>query len=78
MNVLYIVEKPIAELKSKAEKKAKIYYESCLDVNDTIEELGAKPMIKLLKEVGGWNVTETGFNVTKWNLQTSLQILQNK
>lgn len=66
------------ELKSKAEKKAKIYYESCLDVNDTIEELGAKPMQKLLREVGGWNVTASGFNVTKWNLQTSLQVLQNK
>lgn len=69
---------PIGEMKSKAEQKAKIYYESCLDVNETIEELGAKPMVKLLKDIGGWNVTNTGFNATSWSLQNSLQILQNK
>lgn len=64
--------------KSKAEQKAKMYYESCLDVNDTIEELGAKPMLLLLRELDGWNVTDSGFNVTKFSLQKTLQKVQNK
>ncbi|GLV38283.1 Neprilysin 3 [Carabus blaptoides fortunei] len=76
--IKHVLEKPIDELKSKAEQKAKIYYESCLDVNETIEALGAAPMLKLLKDVGGWNVSDSGFNITNWSLQNTLQILQNK
>lgn len=63
---------------SEAEKKAKIYYESCLDKNDDIEKLGAKPMVDLLWKIGGWNVTHSGFNIAKWNLANSLKILQNR
>ena len=36
---------------SEAEQKAKLYYQSCMDVNDTIEDLGAKPMHDLMKKV---------------------------
>lgn len=71
-------EQPMNHLKSKAEQKAKLYYESCLDTNDTIEQLGAKPMLDLLKEIGGWNVTNSNFNIATWKLQTVLQIVQNK
>jgi len=70
------LEKPFDDLKSKAEKKAKLYYMSCMDVNETIEELGAKPMLDLLKEVGGWNISGE-FNISTWNLQRTLHILQN-
>lgn len=55
-----------------------MYYESCLDVNDTVEDLGAKPMIDLLRKIGGWNVTESGFNLTQWSLQTIVQTVQNR
>nr|XP_014279943.2 endothelin-converting enzyme homolog [Halyomorpha halys] len=71
------LEKPFNELKSKSEKKAKLYYMSCMDANETIEALGARPMLDLLKEVGGWSIAGP-FNIENWNLQQSLQILQNK
>ncbi|XP_036335141.1 neprilysin-3 isoform X3 [Rhagoletis pomonella] len=73
-----ILEKPLKEYKSEAEKKAKIYYESCLDKEEEMEKLGAKPMVDLLWKIGGWNVTKSGFNIEKWNLAHTLKILQNK
>lgn len=65
-------------LKSKAEQKAKMYYESCLDTNDTIETLGAKPMLELIQKVGGWAVTSRAFNIEQWTLQNITQTIQNK
>ncbi|XP_048513840.1 endothelin-converting enzyme homolog isoform X3 [Athalia rosae] len=72
-----VLEKPSIEFKSKAERKAKLYYMSCMDANETIEALGAKPMISLLQTVGGWSISGD-FNVTTWSLQNSMHILQNK
>lgn len=63
-------------MKSKAEKKAKYYFLSCMDANDTIETLGAKPMLDLLDTIGGWNVSGK-FNISEWSLQNSMHILQN-
>lgn len=65
-------------MKSKAEKKAKLYYLSCMDPNDTVEALGAKPMLDLLREVGGWNITGNYFNISTWSLQNTLHTLQNR
>ncbi|XP_021915643.1 endothelin-converting enzyme homolog isoform X4 [Zootermopsis nevadensis] len=76
-----VLEKPFVELKSKAEEKAKMYYLSCMDSNETIEALGAKPMLNLLRKVGGWNISAVGgkpFNVSAWNLQNTIQVLQNR
>lgn len=76
-----VIDRPLDSFKSKAEKKAKMYYESCLDENETIEKLGAKPMLKLLRDIGGWNVTSNAanpFNVSAWSLETALKTLQNK
>lgn len=64
-------------MKSKAEVKAKLYYTSCLDTNETIEALGAKPMLQLLKDAGGWNISGV-FNASAWNLQRTLHTLQNR
>lgn len=69
-------EKPFSEMKSKAEKKAKYYYQSCMDANETIETLGAKPMLELLENIGGWNISGK-FNVSTWSLQNSMHVLQN-
>ncbi|XP_011139623.1 endothelin-converting enzyme homolog isoform X2 [Harpegnathos saltator] len=74
--VKYVLERPLSEMKSKAEKKAKYYYMSCMDMNETIEALGAKPMLELLENIGGWNVSGK-FNVSVWSLQNSMHILQN-
>lgn len=74
-NCFLYTEKPMDEMKSKAEMKAKMYYISCMDEDETIESLGAKPMLQLLNKIGGWNVTNSGFNVSTWNLQKTLHTL---
>uniref|UniRef100_A0A1B6E866 Endothelin-converting enzyme 1 n=1 Tax=Clastoptera arizonana TaxID=38151 RepID=A0A1B6E866_9HEMI len=73
-----VLQKPITDMKSKAEQKAKLYYQSCMDPNETVETLGPEPMLKLLDEVGGWSISGRNFNVKSWNLQNTLHILQNK
>lgn len=73
-----VLELPITEIKSKAEQKAQLYYQSCLDDDETMEILGSKPMTVLIKEIGGWNITDSNFNIENWSLQKTLQTLQNK
>lgn len=77
-NVVYFVAKDESDIKSKAEKKAKIYYESCMDPDDVIEKFGAEPMNTLLSKIGGWSITHSNFNLTKFNLQKILQEVQNR
>ncbi|XP_037955581.1 neprilysin-3 [Teleopsis dalmanni] len=72
------LEKPLKYFKSDAERKAKVYYESCLDKDEHMEKLGAKPLTDLLWKIGGWNVTESGFNITNWNLANVLKVLHNR
>lgn len=55
-----------------------MYYESCLDVNDTVEELGATPMLNLIRKLGGWSITDSGFQIANWSIQNVLQSVQNK
>ncbi|XP_017767260.1 PREDICTED: endothelin-converting enzyme 1 isoform X2 [Eufriesea mexicana] len=71
-----VLEKPFNEMRSKAEKKAKYYFLSCMDANNTIETLGAKPMLDLLDTIGGWNISGK-FNLSTWSLQNSMHTLQN-
>lgn len=76
-----VLERPETFFKSKAEKKAKLYYESCLDEDEKIEKLGAKPMLDLIQKIGGWNVTSNStnkFHVGNWSLESTLKILQNR
>lgn len=61
---------------SEAEKKAKLYYLSCLDTNETIEALGAKPLVDLISKIGGWSISGK-FIVKKWTLQKSMHVTQN-
>ena len=42
---------------STAETKARKYYMACMDTNKTIEKLGAKPLLDLLKGIGGWKIS---------------------
>ena len=58
-----------------------MYYLSCMDANETIESLGAQPMLNLLKKIGGWNISTSAgksFNVSAWNLQSIIITLQNR
>ena len=36
---------------SEAEHKARVYFESCMDENDTIQDLGSGPMHQLMERV---------------------------
>lgn len=47
-------EKPLNKSSSAAEFKAQKYYESCMDVNKTIEKLGAQPAKEFLSGIGSW------------------------
>lgn len=43
-----------------------------------MEKLGAEPLLDLLRKIGGWNASESGFNVTTWSLDRTLKTLQNQ
>lgn len=72
-----VIEQPLNESTSEAEKKAQIYYFSCLDRNGTIDKLGAEPITDLIAKVGGWSVSGE-FDIKQWNFQTMLQTLHNE
>ena len=52
----YHLEKPLNESATESERKAKIYYQSCMDPNKTIEKIGADPLLELLQDMGGWSI----------------------
>lgn len=70
-----VLESPLNESLSGAERKAKIYYASCLDVNHTVEKLGAAPLLTLMREFGGWAVSTSAgvWNEREWNFQRTLE-----
>lgn len=72
-----VLERNYTEFKSTAEKKAKMYFESCMDVDEIMENRGSKPMLELLTKIGGWNVTTKNFSIKNWTLQSILQKLHN-
>jgi len=50
-------ETALNESQSEAEAKAKIYYTSCLDTNQTIAKLGAQPLLDVLhRQFSAWTV----------------------
>jgi len=64
-------ETPLNESLSEAEVKAKKFYTSCLDVNGTIESLGAQPLLDLVhKEFSGWSPS---WDVGAWDFQDTLE-----
>ena len=62
----------------EGEAKAKKFYRSCLDRNETQEKLGSQPLIELLHKIGGWTLTKSDFVLSKWSFQTQLQMLHNE
>lgn len=72
-----VLEKPLSSNASKAEIKAQVYYNSCMDANDTMEKLGAKPLTDLIYKVGGWNISGNT-SIENWHFERMLQTLQNE
>jgi predicted metalloendopeptidase len=65
---------------TSAERKAAMYYSSCVDVNQTLNELGSRPLLELLWDsFGGWTLAaeRSGkpavFNETAWDFQRTLE-----
>lgn len=54
-----------------------MYFTACMDLNNTIEKLDAKPLVKLIKKIGGWNISGT-WDVNEWNIQKTLEIVNNQ
>uniref|UniRef100_A0A8C2SBK8 Endothelin-converting enzyme 1 n=1 Tax=Capra hircus TaxID=9925 RepID=A0A8C2SBK8_CAPHI len=68
--IKHLLENSTASV-SEAERKAQVYYRACM--NETrIEELKAKPLIELIKKLGGWNITGPW---DKDNFQDTLQVV---
>ena len=66
-------ELPLNESLSEAETKAKKYYISCLDVNQTIQSLGARPLLDLLHDSFiGWSVN-WDLKADVWDFQDTLE-----
>ncbi|KAL5014273.1 hypothetical protein ScPMuIL_008543, partial [Solemya velum] len=70
-----VIEQPLNATASKAEKKSKLYYESCMDKNKTIEKLGAAPLYQILKNIGCYNFSSKcgGWNPKEWNFQHTVE-----
>ena len=51
--------------------KALAYYDSCMDV-DEIERLKGKPLKKLIKEYGSWNITDENWEEKDWDFVSNL------
>ncbi|XP_014666380.1 PREDICTED: endothelin-converting enzyme 1-like [Priapulus caudatus] len=71
-----VLEQPLPANASVSALKAQKYYKSCLDKNDTMELLGAQPLLDLIAKVGGWNITGE-FDLETWNFQSTLQKLND-
>ncbi|CAG2246767.1 unnamed protein product [Mytilus edulis] len=56
---------------SETVQKMKTYYKMCLDTSK-INELGSEPLTQFIKMIGGWTVTDTGFDESKWKLEDVL------
>merc|ERR1719219_466753 len=58
--------------------KARQYYDSCLDTNGTLEQLGGRPLLQLLQHFY-WNITDFdgGAQMESWRLQNVTERLQH-
>ncbi|CAG5037602.1 unnamed protein product [Parnassius apollo] len=78
LTIRYALEKVNISEASGAEAKARIYYDACIDTNETIEKLGEKPLIGIIKKLGGWHILpNTLSKQQKWDMQRLIQDVQN-
>ena len=72
-------EQPLNNTATLAEQKAQWYYQSCLDVNKSREDLGAQPMLELISTLGGWSVSNSSgyFDLEKFDFQKAIESLHS-
>ncbi|GFN91704.1 endothelin-converting enzyme 1 [Plakobranchus ocellatus] len=61
------LDKPDSSFKSKAELKAKHYYQSCMDEDKLIEKAGAEPLLDILRGLN-WGVNISAWGTAGWKL----------
>lgn len=66
-------------LSSKATKKAKTFYNACMD-EATINKIGSKPLLDIIKDLGGWNMSSKSqaWNVDNFNFKHLLETVHKK
>ncbi|PZC81626.1 hypothetical protein B5X24_HaOG212332 [Helicoverpa armigera] len=75
--IRYALEKVNISNPADAEAKARIYYDACIDTNETIEKLGEKPLVAVIKQLGGWHILPSTMTKQRWDLQKLIQDVQN-
>ncbi|CAK8671256.1 unnamed protein product [Clavelina lepadiformis] len=58
---------------SSSEKKAKLFYKSCLDL-DSINKLSTTPLIDIIAEIGGWSISGE-WNQSDFDFNKSLELM---
>ena len=64
---------------SKATKKAKTFYNACMD-EATINKIGSKPLLDIIKDLGGWNISSKSqaWNVNNFSFTHLLETVHKK
>ncbi|XP_063370105.1 endothelin-converting enzyme homolog isoform X2 [Cydia amplana] len=62
--------------KNGGEYKARVYYDACIDTNETIEKLAEKPLVDVINKLGGWHLLDNNNN-TLTNSTNNNTILSN-
>lgn len=78
MKDLILDNKELARAKykdNKAVMKGFDMFDSCMD-EDKIEEVGAGPLLDLIKEYGSWNVTDGNWTEESWDFMDSFVKIQ--
>lgn len=60
--------------KSESTKKAKTFYDACMNMT-AINSKGRKPLLDMIKKLGGWNVTQP-WDQSKFDFDKTLQAVQ--
>ncbi|KAI0227114.1 Neprilysin-1 [Lamellibrachia satsuma] len=66
-----VLEKPILSSEPNATKKAKMYYQSCMDT-ERIESEGPTPVLRLVKKLGGWPALDSRWNSSRFDFVTTM------
>ncbi|XP_037295132.1 endothelin-converting enzyme homolog isoform X3 [Manduca sexta] len=78
LTIRYALDQVNISNPNDAEAKARIYYDACIDTNETIEKLGEKPLVGVIKKLGGWHILpNTMIKQQKFDLQKLVQDVQN-
>lgn len=61
---------------SETTRKAKTFYDACMD-ETTIGKIGAKPLLDIINDLGGWNIAGQ-WNQSRFEFERTLKTVQRK